>query len=177
MSIGYLLKTVYSACGAHKKCGIAIKNEFLDIIFTFINGSWKTKISYVIMGFGNVARGQIMRGVFFFLFEGIFIFYMITTGSYWLSKFGTLGTLKSGEYLDPILDTYVRVDGDDSFKILLYGLLTIFFIIAFVYTWRLNVKQNRISEEIIKSGKKIKSGKRLEEFVDDQFHKTLLALP
>lgn len=174
----YLLKLCIGVWKLIKKCGIAIKNEFLDIIFTFINGSWKTKISYVIMGFGNVARGQIMRGVFFFLFEGIFIFYMITTGSYWLSKFGTLGTLKSGEYLDPILDTYVRVDGDDSFKILLYGLLTIFFIIAFVYTWRLNVKQNRISEEIIKSGKKIKSGKDdLKSLVDDQFHKTLLALP
>lgn len=74
--------------------------------------------------------------------------------------------------------SYVEVNGDDSFKILLYGLLTILFIIAFVYTWRLNVKQNRISEEILATGKKLKSGKDdLRSVLDDQFHKTLLALP
>ena len=57
-------------------------------------------------------------------------------------------------------------------------MLTIFFIIAFIYTWRMNVKQNKISEEILKSGKKLKSGKDdLRSLVDDQFHKTLLALP
>lgn len=161
-----------------KKAGLGIKNEFADLVGTFVRGSWKTKISYVIMGFGNIARGQILRGLLFMLFEGVFVFYMITTGSYWLGKFSTLGDVAPGEVYDPILDTYVRVNGDDSFKILLYGLLTILFIVAFIYTWRLNVKQNRISEEIIASGKKIKSGKDdLRSLVDDQFHKTLLALP
>ena len=68
--------------------------------------------------------------------------------------------------------------GDNSFRILLYGVLTIFFIVAFIYTWRLNVKQNKIAEGILKSGKKLKSGKDdLRSLVDDQFHKTLLALP
>ena len=67
---------------------------------------------------------------------------------------------------------------DNSFKILLYGVLTIFFIVAFIYTWRLNVKQNRIAEGILKSGKKLKSGKDdLRSMVDDKFHATLLALP
>lgn len=161
-----------------KKIGLGIKNEILDIIHTFKNGSWITRVSYVIMGFGNICRGQILRGIFFFLFEGVFFAYMILTGSYWLGKFSTLGDVVPGEVYSEVYDTYIRVDGDDSFKILLYGLLTIFFIIAFIYTWRLNVKQNRISEEIIASGKKVKSGKDdLRSLVDDQFHKTLLALP
>lgn len=167
--------------GIVKKCkgfGLAIKNEVLDLIHTFTRGSWKTKISYVLMGFGNIARGQILRGLLFFVFEVVFIVYMITTGSYWLGKFGTLGDVPPGEVYDPILDTYKRVNGDDSFKILLYGLLTIIFIVAFIYTWRLNVKQNRISEEILATGKKLKSGKDdLKSILDDQFHKTLLALP
>jgi arabinogalactan oligomer/maltooligosaccharide transport system permease protein len=56
--------------------------------------------------------------------------------------------------------------------------LTIFFIIGLIYTWRVNIKQNKISEEILKSGKKLRSGKDdLRSLVDDQFHKTLLALP
>lgn len=161
-----------------KGFGLAIKNEVLDLIHTFTRGGWKTKISYVVMGFGNIARGQILRGLLFFVFEVVFIVYMITTGSYWLGKFGTLGDVPPGEVYDPILDTYTRVNGDDSFKILLYGLLTIIFIVAFIYTWRLNIKQNRISEEILATGKKLKSGKDdLRSLLDDQFHKTLLALP
>ena len=53
-----------------------------------------------------------------------------------------------------------------------------FFIVGFIFTWRLNIKQNKIAEEILRSGKKLKSGKQdLRSLVDDQFHKTLLALP
>lgn len=164
--------------GGIKNFFIAIKDEILDIITTFTHGCWKTKVSYVVMGFGNISRGQILRGSLFLIFEVVFIVYMITTGNYWLSKFGTLGTVEAGEVYDPILDAYTRVAGDDSFKILLYGLLTILFIIAFIYTWRMNVKQNRICEEIEAKGKKLKSGKDdLRSLLDDQFHKTLLALP
>ena len=156
----------------------AVKNEFTDIFTTFVNGDFKTKLSYLVMGFGSIARGQILRGILFLLFEVVFIVYMITAGFHWLGKFRTLGDTGSSMQYDPILDTYVRVAGDDSFKILLYGLLTIIFIICFVYTWRLNVKQNKIAEEILKSGKKLKSGKDdLQSLVDDEFHKTLLALP
>lgn len=155
-----------------------IRDEFLDIIHTFTRGHWQTKVSYVVMGFGSATRGQFLRGLFFFLFEVIFIVYMITSGGYWLGKFGSLGDNPPHMEYDPILDTSVRVPGDDSFKIMLYSLLTIFFIVAFIYTWRLNVKQNRIIEEIQAQGKKVKSGKDdLKSLVDDQFHKTLLALP
>lgn len=155
-----------------------VKEEFLDIIRTFTQGHWQTKVSYVVMGFGSATRGQFLRGLFFFLFEVIFMIYMVTSGTYWLSKFGSLGDVPPHMEYDPILDTSVRVPGDDSFKIMLYGLLTIFFVIAFLYTWRLNVKQNRIIEEIQAQGKKVKSGKDdLRSLVDDQFHKTLLALP
>ncbi|MBQ9300885.1 MAG: sugar ABC transporter permease, partial [Clostridia bacterium] len=56
--------------------------------------------------------------------------------------------------------------------------LTIFFILAFIYTWRMNVKQNKISEEILKSGHKLKTAKDdISSLMDEQFHKTLLALP
>lgn len=157
---------------------IGVKNGFADTIHTFVKGHWQTKVSYLIMGFGSATRGQIMRGIFFFLFEAIFIFYMITSGGYWLGKLSSLGDVPPHMEYDPILDTSVRVPGDDSFKIMLYGLLTVFFIIAFVYTWYLNVRQNRTIEEILAQGKKVKSGKDdLRSLVDDQFHKTLLALP
>ena len=164
--------------GLFKNAALAVVNEGKDILTTFTQGDWKTKVSYLVMGFGCLARGQILRGILFLLFEAVFIVYMVTTGAYWLSKLGTLGTQGPTEEYNAILDQYTVTYHDNSFKILLYGVLTIFFILAFLYTWRMNVKQNKLAEQILRSGKKLRSGKEdLRSMVDDQFHKTLLALP
>ena len=163
---------------AFAKFGRAIANEFADIFLTFKNGDWKTRVSYLVMGFGSIARGQILRGLMFFLMEVVFIGYMALAGVRWLRQLPSLGVQGPVTYIDPVWDVEVTNYYDNSFKILLYGVLTIFFIIAVIYTWRLNIKQNKIAQQIIASGKKLKSGKDdLRSLVDDQFHKTLLALP
>ena len=168
LGLGRFFKNVFAAVG----------REFADVFTTFKNGDWKTKVSYLVMGFGSIARGQVLRGLMFLLFEVVFIFYLITAGFHWLGLLPTLGRIGPHEEYNPVLDAYTMTYGDNSFKILLYGVLTVFFIIAFLYTWRLNVKQNKIAEGILRSGKKLRSGKDdLRSLVDDQFHKTLLALP
>ena len=167
-------------------CGLAIWNELKDIGTTFTKGNWAVKTSFLVFGFGNLFYGQIARGLLFLLFEVVFVGYMLVPsgGLYWLSKGNwfqtgkTIGTVQGGFQYDPIYDTDVWIPGDDSVKVMLYGLLTIIFIIAFVYTWRLQVKQCRICMDITASGKKVKSGRDdIRSLVDDQFHKTLLALP
>ena len=164
-----------------KNLCLAIGREAKDIVQTFIQGDWKTKLSYLVMGFGSIARGQVLRGVLFLLLEIVFIFYMVTSGVHWLSKLPTLGTVES--HVEKVVNKYGieverTIQGDPSFKILLYGVLTLFFIVAFIYTWRVNIKQNKISEGILKSGKPLKSGRDdLRSLVDDNFHRTLLALP
>ena len=169
-----------------KDCGSAIKNEFLDIITTFTKGNWAVKLSFLIFGFGNFYYGQIMRGILFLLFEVVFIGYMLVPsgGLYWLAKGNwfqigsTVGTVQGGFQYDIIYDTDVWVAGDDSVKVMLYGLLTIIFIFAFIYTWRQQVKQCRICMDITAKGKKIKSASQdLRSLLDNDFHKTLLALP
>ena len=175
-----------SIWGFFKNCGIAIKDEFVDIITTFTKGNWAVKLSFLIFGFGNFYYGQIMRGILFLLFEVVFIGYMLVPsgGIYWLSKGNwfqkgaTIGTVQGGFQYDPIFDTDVWTPGDDSVKVMLYGLLTIIFIIAFIGTWRMQVKQCRICMDITAKGKKVRSGKDdMHSLLDDQFHKTLLALP
>ena len=161
-----------------KKGGAAIGREVSDIVNTFVHGDWKTKLSYLVMGFGCLARGQILRGLLFLLFEIVFIAYMILSGGYWLSMLPSLGKVGPTKTYNEDLDVFVTTYNDNSFQILLYGVLTIFFILAFIYTWRVNVKQNKTAEMILASGKKLKSGREdLHSIVDDQFHKTLLALP
>ena len=112
----------------------SIGNEFKDIVVTFTQGDWKTKLSYIVMGFGSIARGQVLRGILFLLFEIVFIAYMFIAGGYWLSMLPSLGLQGPVKEYDAIYDAYVTHYYDNSFKILLYGVLTIFFIIAFIYT-------------------------------------------
>ncbi len=164
--------------GGIKGCALGVVNECKDIVNTFIHGDWKTKTSFFVMGFGNLARGQILRGLLFLLMEVVFIFYMVTTGGYWLSMLPSLGHQGPTQDYNAVLDAYTTTYHDNSFKILLYGVLTIFFIVAFIYTWRVNVRQNKIAEEILRSGKKLKRDKDdLRSMIDEKFHATLLALP
>ena len=164
-----------------KNAALGIVNECKDIWKTFVEGDWKTKVSFLVMGFGNIARGQVLRGILFLLLEVVFIGYMILMGGYYLSMLPSLGKIgphSEMKLVPGVGEIETTVKGDNSFKILLYGVLTIFFIIAVIYTWRVNVKQNKTAEMILKSGKKLKSGKDdLRSMVDDQFHKTLMALP
>ena len=71
-----------------KNCGIGVKNEVLDIGRTFKRGNWAVKLSFFVFGAGNLVYGQIMRGLFFLLFELIFLGYMFMPGggAYWIGK-------------------------------------------------------------------------------------------
>ena len=162
------------------KCGCAIRDEAVDIYTTFTKGNWAVKLSFLLFGFGNLYYGQVMRGLLFLLFEVVFIAYMAmpSGGLYWLGKVNwfqngsTIGTVQGGNIYNEILDVNVWVDGDDSVRVLLYGLLTAVFIVGFIATWRMQVKQCRICMDITATGRKIKSGKDdLRSLVDDQFHK------
>lgn len=156
-----------------KVFGIGFVNIFKNIGTIFTVGSIWTKLSYFIMGFGSFARGQILRGILFLLMEIVFIFYMIFCGGTYLVKLNSLGLVQPLDANENIV-----VGADNSFKILLYGVLTLFFIAAFIYTWYLNVKQNGLNDQLEEEEKQIASTKDdLRAIVDKQFHRTLLALP
>ena len=169
-----------------KNIGTFIKDEFLDIVNTFTKGNWAVKLSFFVFGFGNLYYGQFLRGLLFLAFEIVFFGYMFVPsgGLYWLSKGNwiqvgsTVGNVQGHFEYDPIFDVDAWVAGDDSVKVMLYGLLTIIFCVAFFMTWRMQYKQCSICMEITSKGKKIKSGKDdLKSLLDDQFHVTMLALP
>ena len=189
---GWILSLCVAVINAVKNFAVAIKDQIVDIVTTFTKGNWAVKLSFLIFGFGNLYYGQILRGLLFLLFEAVFIAYMLVPsgGLYWLGKVNwfqtgkTIGTVQ-GEFKETVTEAYGIeivtkdwVPGDDSTKVLLYGLLTVIFIIAFIATWRMQIKQCRICMDITAKGKRIKSGKDdLRSLLDDQFHKTMLALP
>ena len=155
--------------------GLIAEGVFLTMAF---QEGWKNKVNCVIMGFANLSRGQILRGILFLLFQIVFFGYLFFWGMGWLDKLTTLGTIRYERFQTSPDVVETVLPGDNSFKILLYGVLTIFFIIAFIYTYYVNIKQGLLLARIEASGKKLKSGKDdLRSLVDDQFHRTLLALP
>lgn len=150
----------------------AAAKDIAEIGTTFVHGDIKTKLSYVIMGLGELLRGQVAKGLSFLVCEILFIWYMCQAGVSYLSKFSTLGTVETTKVHRK------TVYGDNSFLILLYSLLTICIIAFFIFLWRLNIRENLKEELILKSGKKLPSNKKvLASLFDGNFDKTLLTLP
>ncbi|MCM1183929.1 MAG: sugar ABC transporter permease [Roseburia sp.] len=147
--------------------------DLADIGTTFAKGDWMTKVSFVIMGFGSLLRKQFLRGIAFLLTEILFIYYMVSFGAGYLKDITTLGTQGRGFNPDGTVSY-----GDNSFLILLYSVLSIIIIAAFIFVWRLNVRQNRDAERLLAQGKKLPTVKQdLLSLLDEHFDKTLLALP
>ena len=145
---------------------------FKTIGTAFVQGDYRTKLSYVILGFGQLLRGQIVKGITYLLMELAFIWYMVSFGGKYLSKFGSLGTVVTQK------KNRVTVYGDNSFLILLFGLLTIIVIVFFILIWYLNIKENYHEEQVLRSGGHLPSNKAvLASLLDKNFDKTLLALP
>lgn len=150
--------------------------DIKEIGTTFVKGDWKTKVSFVIMGFGSLMRGQILRGLVFLVSEILFIYYMATFGIGYLKDITTLGTVAT--YTDKSGIVPVTVYGDNSFFILLYSILSIFLIIALIFLWRINIRQNYTAENLLREGKKLPTIKQdLNSLLNENFDKTLLALP
>ena len=149
-------------------------------IESFVKGDIWTKLSFVILGLGCFVRRQIARGLFLFAFEALFIWYMIFNGSYWLSMMPSLGKQGPTKELVEVLDEMVETTTyhDNSFQILLYSILTLFLIAAFIMTMMTSVKMSYDAQYKLEIGKKINFFKDdIRSLVDESFYKTLLSLP
>ena len=60
-----------------KKIGKAIADVFANIYHNFIDGDWKTKVSYFVMGFGQISRGSYIRGCFNLAYQIIYFVFMV----------------------------------------------------------------------------------------------------
>ncbi|MBE5827866.1 MAG: sugar ABC transporter permease [Butyrivibrio sp.] len=150
----------------------ALGNGFKEIGTTFIEGDFRTKISFLIFGFGPLLRGQILIGAALLALEVLFFWFMAGFGWKYLSKIGTLGTVATKKV------GRKTVYGDNSFLILLFGVLALFAIFVFVLIWYINIRENRKEELLLKNGKKLPTNNEVfMSLFDKNFHKTLLALP
>lgn len=145
---------------------------------SFIRGDIWVKLSAVFMGAGYFGHGQIMKGLLMMLFEAVSIGYMILVGIPYLSKFNTLGTVAFEKVFNLVTMKNEINDYDHSFKILLFGVITLVFILAFVVIYLMNLVHVYRLQKLKNAGAHINTLKEdLKSLVNEKFHITLLFLP
>lgn len=160
-----------------------IKNYAMN----WVRGNAVTKLSYVVMGSGHLFRGQTVRGIVYLLTEVAFTAYLILFGGNYLSMFfenfftgGNVGRTEThiSDVWDPELGGFAKVAGDNSFHIILYGILTLFVIIFFLMLYFSSVKESYQLEQMKIIGKEPDNIRRdVGRLTDSKFHITLLSLP
>ncbi len=151
----------------------------------FRHGDIYTKLSYFIMGSGHMAHGEAGRGIFYLLIQVLFVLYLVFFGSGYLGKFfygffthGTVGTVETYDYWNDDMGYYEKIAGDNSFKIILYGILSLFIIIFFLLLYFSSVLDGIRLERRRNEGKAAVSLRDdVLSFADGKFHMTLLSLP
>ena len=144
------------------------------------NGGPVVWISCLIMGFGNLAAGQIIKGLLLLAVEvGFIVFFCLPEGGiHYLSMLPSLGWKPMTEVYNEQLGIYEYVIGHNSQLILLYGVATVFVIIGFLLVWQYSVRSGYKACFLRRSGKKPNSfWKDLKSLTDENNHKLFMFLP
>ena len=157
--------------------GGILMNAFVHPAINFINrfkaGSTPTKVSHLIMGFGNFARKQYAKGLVYLSIQTIILSILILSpevndtpiGFAAIQNFITLGT-EAGDIFTPT---------DNSMLMLLFGVVTFAFIFFLTLAYLSNIKSSVLTDAYISKGLKPKTFKQdLASLLDEKFHITML---
>lgn len=129
-------------------------------------GGMETKLSIVLMGFGNIVHGQIVKGLIFLAAEVAYIAFMIAAGVSCIAMLPSLGSVEQEEVWNEALQIYEYTKGDQSILILLYGIASLLITFLMACTWVCSLRSAYKAECLAKEGRHVNS------FVEDL--KTLL---
>lgn len=152
-----------------------VAKPFVKVFDAFYYGDWKTRLSFLVFGFGEVTRKQKVKGILHFAFEVIFILYMVLFGGTYLSKLGSLGYYSSVQ-IGTITTPLYRFE-DNSFLILLFSIITIIIILCAVYVFYTNVTFSKELQDLENVGKHKSDKEVLLNVGNRNYHTTLLSFP
>lgn len=172
-------------CAVGKSSGKKIRIKELDEFYTpytvkaaLTKGDVFTYITMLIMGLGNIVRGQIVKGLLFLGIEVAYVWFMITKGIGFLQMLPSLGWLEQQKVWNEKKQVFVYEAGHNSVLILLYGVITIGITAFFIMTWCASVKSAYKAQCLKKAGVRLKSIKDdIKDLFDTNLHKLLLAVP
>ena len=120
-------------------------------------GSIETRVSAVLMGFGNIVHKQFVKGLLFLAAEVAYIVFMMMYGFHNIYMLGSLGTVERQEVWNEELQVFEYTQGDQSILLLLYGLATILLTAVMFWIWRGTLKSAYKAERLDKAGKHVNS--------------------
>lgn len=145
---------------------------------SFRKGNIFTKLSILIPGLGNLVGKQIIKGIMYIAIETAFVCFMIMKGINCLAMLPGLGSRPQQEVWNEKLGIYEYVAGDNSLLILLYGIATIFMIIAYIIVVAGAVKSSYKLELLKEKGNHINTfAEDVKSLFNENLHKLLLTLP
>ena len=152
----------------------------VSLLNALANGGPLVWVSALIMGFGNLMAGQVIKALLFLAIEVAFVAFMVIPngGLHWLKLLPSLGDRVTEEVWNEELFIYEYIKGDNSQQILLYAVATMVVIAAFFIIWRSSVRSGFVALNIKKSGKKVPTIiDDAKELLDSNIHKLLMFPP
>lgn len=151
---------------------------FKDFFVAVAKGDFFVKLSLIWLGAGYIRRKQFVRTLLITAVEAAIILYSIFFAPQYISKLGTLGTVKMESVFNINTMKYDVNNYDDSFQILLFSVISIVVWVVALFIWMKNVVT------VYNLQLKAKRGEHINSFFDDlnamlneKFHVTLLTLP
>ena len=151
-----------------------------SLSYALTHGGPVVWLSCLIMGFGNLMAGQVIKFLIFLAIEAAFLWFLFVQegGIHWLKLLPSLGDRVTEEVWNEDLGIFEYVIGDNSQQILLYAVATMVAIVAFVVIWRASIRSGFAALSIKKSGKKVPTfWGDIKELFDNNIHKLLMFLP
>lgn len=164
------------------KLGTGIRDWCKKYVRMFKEGDIGVKLSYIFMGSGAFVHKQFVKGAAYLLIELGFIFFMCFFGAGALHGFFTLGTdfPYKVTYVDAgsaLANQTQNVAGDNSMLSLLFGVITIIVIAAFIAVYFMNIKSAFTTYEDSVVGKAAPTFRDdLKELFDNKFYIVLLSV-
>ena len=157
--------------------GNAFTRYFADFGNAVRYGDGWTRSSLLIFGGGYFGRKQVIKGILMTILEAACLFFVVALFPY-ISKLNTLGTVQREEVFDPLTMTKTVNDYDNSLLILLYGIVGLLILIAFLLLYISNMKAVYRLQLLKENGKHINSFREdVKSLFNEKFHITLLTLP
>lgn len=143
-----------------------------------VKGDLFVKLSLIWVGAGYARRKQFIKSLLVTIIEALMLIYTIFFAPQYVSKFGTLGTVKQESVFNMQTMKNEFNDYDHSFLILLVSLVSFVIWFAFIAFYMYNMTA------VYKLQKMAEQGEHINTFMEDcrellnrKFHITLLTLP
>ena len=144
----------------------------------FAHGDGPTRLSSVLMGAGLLGHKQVAKGIIVLISEVAFLMYMALQGLRDLALFVTLGTETYYKVWNEGLQVFEYLEGDNSQRILLSGVVCLFAIAGFITLWVVQLKHSYRLQRRMEQGQDVPTLRQdMRSLLDGNFHITLMAIP